>query len=689
MKCTNCGKELLPGAMFCAACGTKVLSELPETDDQKKHKTKNKKNKKKHTRLIGIVVVSIAVVAVGFGGIKVWQKLHLDSEKQLIYSKNGVLYYNANMDTDNDSIKIYDAKEETASFDVAISQDQKYLFFTCNEDQNLRLYCVKMEKLTSDESKNEKCIKKVDDKVKSFETYDDGILYERIKNDNDRENFDLCYYDGEKIQDIDDDVYKYHREEKIIYYFKDYAGENSYTLSYYDLNDQKQGDIDGGCSASESIYYAENRIVFAKSAEKGESDALDIYMAVPGGTEQKIASGIADFSCDLDTENIYYTKLRAQGHPYSTYVKDSCMTQDQEMEEPDVYDYGYTVDPIDVLPESEYEYYYEDFDTAYDYVSEEGEYDDYVGDYVYEVNGKKYIETLDDYWYEWFCISDYKSYVKQEEAYEKAKERMILRDELEVDTYGQDTYDLYLYNSKSGEKKIAESVSEPFMDAKGGVCFYSKIKDIKEEKVCSIKDIKTVSDLEKYLDDANPQDDTVYVMNGEKEQKLEDKLKNFNVSADGKTVMASIKGKENTQLIAYSKNENNIEKIGTVEERYRNGEFIGNDFYYYDDDHTFYIYSGGKSKKIAENVNGFSMQIQEDGVYTFFNINDDDLQILEKNGDKDTIRDVGQYKNYAYMDKNHILYKKSDDLYLYNGNESKRIDRNVTNFWCKNRLTDK
>ena len=83
------------------------------------------------------------------------------------------------------------------------------------------------------------------------------------------------------------------------------------------------------------------------------------------------------------------------------------------------------------------------------------------------------------------------------------------------------------------------------------------------------------------------------------------------------------------------------------------------------------------------------MQIQEDGVYTFFNINDDDLQILEKNGDKDTIRDVGQYTNYAYMDKNHILYKKSDDLYLYNGNESKRINRNVTNFWCKNRLTDK
>ena len=124
MKCTNCGKELVPGVKFCASCGTAAQSEVTTPVV-----AKPKKTKKIFARVIGSIAVMAVIGAVVFGGCRVWQMLHKDVTKQLVYVKNGSLYYTGNMDKEKEPIKIYDADDDHVAFTIRLSEDQEYLFF--------------------------------------------------------------------------------------------------------------------------------------------------------------------------------------------------------------------------------------------------------------------------------------------------------------------------------------------------------------------------------------------------------------------------------------------------------------------------------------------------------------------------------------------------------------------------------
>ena len=93
------------------------------------------KKKKMRTRLIGVVAVAVVVAAVGFGGFKVWNAMNPQLDKQMIYAKDGRLYFTPNVSKEKDPVEIYNAHDNETSYEIKYTKNQKYAFFlTDSED---------------------------------------------------------------------------------------------------------------------------------------------------------------------------------------------------------------------------------------------------------------------------------------------------------------------------------------------------------------------------------------------------------------------------------------------------------------------------------------------------------------------------------------------------------------------------
>ena len=191
MKCPNCGNDLIPGALFCASCGNKIPEELlhaaaPQNASESVAETvepsapeqpaasqipmgalvvpemETDKKKKTRTRLIGVAAVAVVVAAVGFGGFKVWNAMNPQLDKQMIYAKDGRLYFTPNVSKEKDPVEIYNAHDNETSYEIKYTKNQKYAFFLTDSEDEQRLYRVNTQKLTSNESKNDKYIEEID-----------------------------------------------------------------------------------------------------------------------------------------------------------------------------------------------------------------------------------------------------------------------------------------------------------------------------------------------------------------------------------------------------------------------------------------------------------------------------------------------------------------------------------------------
>ena len=264
-------------------------------------------------------------------------------------------------------------------------------------------------------------------------------------------------------------------------------------------------------------------------------------------------------------------------------------------------DYLTEVDPEDVLDSYAYNNYLDDRsyfysnDTSMDSITinDTSYYSCYSNSNVY------YNYDNDD-----FYLYDEDAYSEAYDDYYAAGNRDDLRDALKDLTFDSTSYDLFLYTSKGGEKKIAESILPIDSDPVNQIFLYRKAQDLGDEKVCSIDDLYDANDVENYIYNSD-NDSSVYVNINGKEQDMKMTSVSMNCSEDGKTVMVVDQSDEDSnELIAYKKKGDSLEKIGTVEKDYTTGSWYGNDYYYFDDNHDFYIYSNGKSKKIAKDVYG-------------------------------------------------------------------------------------
>ena len=723
MKCPNCGNDLIPGALFCASCGNKIPEELlnaaapvGETPVESKPETvpvadenentenvvtatageagntaqtaqtaasqipmgalvvpemETDKKKKTRTRLIGVAAVAVVVAAVGFGGFKVWNAMNPQLDKQMIYAKDGRLYFTPNVSKEKDPVEIYNAHDNETSFEIKYTKNQKYAFFLTDSEDEQRLYRVNTQKLTSNESKNDKYIEEIDSGVTEFSVLgSDRILYRRYSNS----GRELNFYDGKDTKEIDSKVKAQCHSGNVVYYLRDEGDDYNYELYYYNLKTGKHGDID---ECIEVADYNENEILYSVS----DGDTCDIYKAKPGSEGTKIVSDVAsDWTGNLDAGVISYKREIKESKSYYDFVNDPYAAEDANATEPQMDDYLTEVDPEDVLDSYAYNNYLDDRsyfysnDTSMDSITinDTSYYSCYSNSNVY------YNYDNDD-----FYLCDEDAYSEAYDDYYAAGNRDDLRDALKDLTFDSTSYDLYLYTSKGGEKKIAESILPIDSDPVNQIFLYRKAQDLGDEKVCSIDDLYDASDVENYIYNSD-NDSSVYVNINGKEQDMKMTSVSMNCSEDGKTVMVIDQSDEDSnELIAYKKKGDSLEKIGTVEKDYTTGSWYGNDYYYFDDNNDFYIYSNGKSKKIAKDVYG--AELEDDGTFMVFDVDSSyessDLKVLKGDEQIGKIRDVGYY-GATYVDKNCIVYITNDgDLNVYDGEDSRKIDRDVYRYW--------
>ena len=723
MKCPNCGNDLIPGALFCASCGNKIPEELlnaaapvGETPVESKPETvpvadenentenvvtatageagntaqtaqtaasqipmgalvvpemETDKKKKTRTRLIGVAAVAVVVAAVGFGGFKVWNAMNPQLDKQMIYAKDGRLYFTPNVSKEKDPVEIYNAHDNETSYEIKYTKNQKYAFFLTDSEDEQRLYRVNTQKLTSNESKNDKYIEEIDSDVTYFSVLgSDRILYYRDSNS----GRELNFYDGKDTKEIDSEVKAQYHSGNVVYYLRDEGDDYNYELYYYNLKTGKHGDID---ECIEVADYNENEILYSVS----DGDTCDIYKAKPGSEGTKIVSDVAsDWTGNLDAGVISYKREITESKSYYDFVNDPYAAEDANATEPQMDDYLTEVDPEDVLDSYAYNNYLDDRsyfysnDTSMDSITinDTSYYSCYSNSNVY------YNYDNDD-----FYLYDEDAYSEAYDDYYAAGNRDDLRDALKDLTFDSTSYDLYLYTSKGGEKKIAESILPIDSDPVNQIFLYRKAQDLGDEKVCSIDDLYDASDVENYIYNSD-NDSSVYVNINGKEQDMKMTSVSMNCSEDGKTVMVVDQSDEDSnELIAYKKKGDSLEKIGTVEKDYTTGSWYGNDYYYFDDNNDFYIYSNGKSKKIAKDVK--VAELEDDGNFMVFDVDSSyessDLKVLKGDEQIGKIRDVGYY-GATYVDKNCIVYITNDgDLNVYDGEDSRKIDRDVYRYW--------
>ena len=745
MKCPNCGNDLIPGALFCASCGNKIPEELlhaaapqnasksvAETVEQstpeqpaapvgetpveskpgtvpvadENENTENvvtatageagntaqtaqtaasqipmgalvvpemetDKKKKTRTRLIGVAAVAVVVAAVGFGGFKVWNAMNPQLDKQMIYAKDGRLYFTPNVSKEKDPVEIYNAHDNETSFEIKYTKNQKYAFFLTDSEDEQRLYRVNTQKLTSNESKNDKYIEEIDSDVTDFSVLgSDRILYYRDSNS----GRELNFYDGKDTKEIDSKVCAQYHSGNVVYYLIDEGDDYNYELYYYNLKTGKHGDIDECNTVAD---YNENEILYSVS----DGDTCDICKAKPGSEGTKIVSDVASsWTGNLDAGVISYTKEITESKSYYDFVNDPYAAEDANATEPQMDDYLTEVDPEDVLDSYDYNDYLDD--RSYFYSNDTSMYSITINDTSYYScysNSNVYYNYDNDDFY----LYDEDAYSEAYDDYYAAGNRDDLRDALKDLTFDSTSYDLYLYTSKGGEKKIAESILPIDSDPVNQIFLYQKAQDLGDEKVCSIDDLYDAYDVEDYIYDSD-NDSSVYVNINGKEQDMKMTSVSMNCSEDGKTVMIVDQSDEDSnELIAYKKKGDSLEKIGTVEQDYTTGSWYGNDYYYFDDNHDFYIYSNGKSKKIAKDV--AIAELEGDGNFMVFDVDSSyessDLKVLKGDEQIGKIRDVGYY-GATYVDKNCIVYITNDgDLNVYDGEDSRKIDRDVSSYW--------
>ena len=737
MKCPNCGNDLIPGALFCASCGNKIPEELlnatttqgasepvttpteetpvataeaptvtqethvagapqpaaPTMEQQMPYQNAaasqiptgtpvmpgmetDTDKKKKTTRIIGVAAVAVVVAAVGFVGFKVVNAMHPHLDKQLLYCKDGRLYYVDNVSKEKEPVEIYQAHSDDNSFSIQYTKDQKYAFFLTGSDDKQRLYRVNTQKLTTNESKNDKYIEEIDSGVTDYTVIDsDKVLYNRSSNND--YGCELNYYDGKDTKEIDTDVLSDYKHRGDMVYYQRENNDDNYDLCYYNLKNGKHGDIDESydvidCNESEILYSV------------ADGDTYDIYKAKPGSKATKIISEVSnDYEGSLSEGTIYYTKKRTESKSYYDYVNDPYASQDASATEPQMEDYMSEVKARDILDDYRYEEYKEDRNDFYYY---------YVSDYnsiycmgtdlypYYGNDGTYYVDESNDKFYSF----DQDAYDDAYDDYYDIENRNELRDSLKNETYDSTFYDMYLYTSKGGEKKIAESVIPVQEDPIHQIFFYRKAQDLDEEKVCSLDDVYYASDVESYINSSSSDDLAIYAYINGKEQDMKMDSGYFTVSSDGKTVMVvDDYDDDNVELIAYNKKGDSLEKIGTVEKNFESGSWYNDNYYYFDNNNDFYIYSKGKSKKIAKDV--ACAELENDGNYMTYEAGSSegkDVKILKGDEQIGKLRDVSSNDDTTYIDSKCIVYLTYDgDLNVYDGEDSRKIDRDVYNYW--------
>ncbi|MCD8150917.1 MAG: zinc ribbon domain-containing protein [Clostridiales bacterium] len=552
--------------------------------------------------------------------------------------------------------------------------------------------------------------------VVSYYADEDGrVVY---KTGSSEDGYDLY---GVKIKDLDNEielasdcasVYSMSDPDHILYTMYEDGGQDE-----DEEEDEEENENDGSGEYTYSLYV----VGFDTEAEK-LGEGASVVTSASDGVYYTVAGG--------ETLNLY------------DYVTDDAAASDADLKEPDIEDYeiqSYNYNKLNSKSDiSDYDEIYTSC-TAHTYfmssssmeyeVEKGGTYADnyqwFCEKYADQQNSDGYLVVTDDVkadlvtlakavgdgdkneWLE-FCFYrtqssyttyDYEKYYEDLDAYDAASVRISLREELQDEDNAFAVSSLCYYSD--GKTTV---ISENVLDAEsctGGVIYNTAdmITDLPE--LSEIYSVSEVTDLF-YVDNAaqnyliaNGETKAYQVSESLSEELLDLKEDTYGVSlylqgsdlfvndGEGGLYISSASGSSYDSMEEIA-TDAAIALVTSDVVYYYGDEDEGSDGMYYAD---LYSYSGGKATCMAEDVVASGFRVYEDGNFLAYTDYSDsrgyEYTLFSEDGEKIWSED-DKITQFIRLDKSTLLYISDGDLYVYNGKESTRIDRDVDYVWSRN-----
>ncbi len=669
------------------------------------------KKKSKAGLVVGILV-AVLIVAVAGCGFLFKDKLFggkVSSDTIFLVSNNKLKVVKDITAKEPEAAEIMKLKGDEGYYYGHFYDGGKYFYFFSKVDEYDgvgTLNRVKVFSLGKDEDKNEAAVEEIDSKVSVYAVHPagngDGLLY--IRNGN-----KLMYFDGKETNEIAKKVdnFEYSNSAKSGFYATEYDDDGECELGTFNLD----GDTD---ELEDHVYYysfVTDGISFEMNYDE-DDNTCDFYYAPYGKKAELIAKEISyEFDhFDPATKHLYFLKGNEEEVCLYDYVDDPYADDDADVHEPSDIDALEPATEEEAIGENNREY----INNWYD-----GNVEEYLMSYGYEDDGYYVIYNYDNYeqyYYNptngnWYHYND----DLYDEAYEKyydARDRIELREELKESEVTISSYDLY-FTDGSDEKLLAENVDSNNIYSFSDGVVYTLLDTATMDKV-DIDDIYGAYEVEEHLlygsdyyyddDDDDDDDDETEIV--------------YYASMKGADAKEVLKTTGSIQNADYGYGDDDTILVFEVQEEYgelpdlymldlssKSPEAVlieeeaisacveDNAVYYYADidieeddvdesEGTLMKYENGKSVEIAKDVAvNASQYLMNDG--TLIKYTDPDYDdypttyevVLVKDGKEKSLDD--EVTEVEYMENDKILYIADGDLYIYNGKESIKIDKNV------------
>ena len=557
MKCKNCGNELMDGAVFCQACGTKqdepaevkqeetkaeeakAAAEAPKAEEKPAEEKKEESaaqaqaqpeaqpqvqaqpqasaqpqagegKKKPILPIILGIAAAVVVIALIALGIKLIGGSKGGSSTAVAYVSKGTLcvitdaaskepkiYEVCDIDIDDDAYYPYNF--------ITWSDDHKtiYFFDDVDADKYGDLCSVQISKLGKDKAKNESRVVVIDDNVyiPNFTVLSNGkLLYTTSKEK-------LCFYGGKEPEEIAKDVTSYYLtdDDKGVFYLGDYETGEGYTLSYISITGENATELDDKVSYVTTV--EDNYIIYTKSNyDEDYVYTQSLYTADVDGNVDEITDSLGSVG-SVTANGFYYTEAVASTVTVYDYIDDPYASSDAAAVEP-VYpdsDAGFVqADPEEVFDDYKLARIVKKFDgDPVAYMESNCSTYTYGGrDYYYTYNS----DTYEAYYYDIAGDVYYRydsdkmaeardKYYEDQEVWYDIQNRIYLRESLKEYEVDPGYVALYYYHDGQSEEIVEEckDVKFAYIGLDTPMAFYHAANSDDIEKL-SIDDISYAYD---------------------------------------------------------------------------------------------------------------------------------------------------------------------------------------------------
>lgn len=659
MICKNCSSENENSAKFCLNCGANLeeqrknevdqeetvdnLDENIEEDisedseevveavlvDENEEDNTNEEGisiaeiaveeeKKESKKVFGILkfIIPIGIILAIFMFFKGSKGTVKGSSRPLVYSKDNAIYLHN--EKKKEPILIEENLINSNISGGSIKMYEHDVFFV-NDDNSAMVYLAQ---------------------INDSQGYISGVLkYKEFKKLKDKN------YEGiELARGVIPMGIKFVNDGKDIIYYKN-VDKATYKATLYRHNLSEEMKISSDVGIDYVLYEDINKILYTKIYE---GEATKYLLDLKTFESDKIDKDIQDI--EIVGDKIYYSKQH-DDYKYNIYLKDGDKPSDKI-----VSNISY------MISASEKGVIYYDTDNIEKEFDELVVYNEYEQDKnVVEPNSDDYSEEVE---YESFFGGtytrnevDYDAYYEAYDKYQEAQHRLSLREEYEGDKVTESVYNVYLYNNKGEEEKLASGIGSIIdISEDGEKILYSKLNENNER--VNINDIYSIYDLH-YNDELEERVDIIYLEKGKEEVVVAsdvDLYSEISVTDDFKSFFI-VNNDEGYELVKYYiDGKKDKESIDT--------EVIEFDILDESGDDLLYIVQDG-TENLTKLKIGDNKEVLGTDIYYARETEKGDKVFLENYSDMSGVGDLTISRGFEKEAINHDVY----DFYIKNDNE--------------------